>query len=268
MSLLRQFSCLRFAVLLLFLVGCVPTGICAFSSIPSTLSSQRIVVNEAWNSNGRCITKHQTSTTPSSSTTTLTAIPVPQVAVVAGTRVATFYKAFPIIAGFLTASTKAAVADSMAQYHDVDTKKFDVKRNLAMVLYSGLVLGISCEIMYNRLFPILFGTAASNTASTALKMTLFDGFVNAPLLWLPPAYIAKALLYRYPKREALQKYVVDVKENGLLKKYWCLWLPMSMINFLIVPVHFRIAFVAAVSFFWMTILSLVANNNGWFDGCR
>jgi len=55
--------------------------------------------------------------------------------------------------------------------------------------------------------------------------------------------------------------MTDIKDNGLLKKYWSVWLPASLINFLFVPAHFRIAFVAAVSFFWMIILSIVANNN-------
>ena len=151
----------------------------------------------------------------------------------------------------------------MAQYRDVCTTKFNVKRNLAMVLYSGCVLGISCEVMYNHIFPIMFGaaTAGGNAAIIrAVKCTLFDGFINAPLLWLPPAYIAQAIVYQYPIREAIQKYVTDVRENGLLKKYWSLWLPVSMINFLFVPPHFRISFVAGVSFFWMIVLSIVANN--------
>lgn len=193
------------------------------------------------------------------STTALAALPLPNVA--------KFYKAFPLIAGFLTASTKAAMADSMAQFRDVCTTKFDARRNLAMVLYSGCVLGVSCEIMYNRIFPIIFGGGVEGSAVMALKMTLFDGFVNAPILWLPPAYIAQALVYGYPKRDAIKKYITDVKENGLLKKYWSLWLPVSMINFLLIPAHFRIAFVAAVSFFWMIILSVVANNDQDVDSC-
>lgn len=92
-------------------------------------------------------------------------------------------------------------------------------------------------------------------------MTLFDGFINAPLIWLPPAYIAQAVVFQKSKREALQKYITDVRDNGLLKKYWSVWLPASLANFLFVPAHFRIAFAAGVSFFWMIILSLVANNN-------
>eukprot|EP00984_Skeletonema_dohrnii_P008169 scaffold3003_cov104-Skeletonema_dohrnii-CCMP3373.AAC.2 len=178
-----------------------------------------------------------------------------------GMGIGKFYKASPLIAGFLTASTKACFADSMAQYRDTGTTKFDIKRNLAMVLYSGTILGLCCAVMYNQVFPIMFA-GETNPLLLAIKMTLFDGFINAPLIWLPPAYIAKALIYNQPKREALQKYVTDVKENGLLKKYWSLWLPASLTNFLFVPAHFRVAFVAGVSFFWMIMLSIVANNNG------
>eukprot|EP00584_Thalassiosira_punctigera_P009880 CAMPEP_0172533360 /NCGR_PEP_ID=MMETSP1067-20121228/6092_1 /TAXON_ID=265564 ORGANISM="Thalassiosira punctigera, Strain Tpunct2005C2" /NCGR_SAMPLE_ID=MMETSP1067 /ASSEMBLY_ACC=CAM_ASM_000444 /LENGTH=287 /DNA_ID=CAMNT_0013317995 /DNA_START=60 /DNA_END=923 /DNA_ORIENTATION=- len=197
------------------------------------------------------------------SPTALSALPVPNLS-----SVAKFYKTFPIVAGFLTASTKACFADSLAQYRDVCTTKFDVRRNLAMVLYSGCILGATCEVMYNRIFPLIFGATTPETGlALAVKMTLFDGFLNAPLLWLPPAYIAQALVYRYPKRDAIRKYVTDVRENGLLKKYWSLWLPASLINFCFVPAHFRILFVASVSFFWMIILSIVANNDQDVESC-
>ncbi|MGK3741183.1 MAG: hypothetical protein ACI8RD_000936 [Bacillariaceae sp.] len=190
----------------------------------------------------------------------LGAFPVPSTAAITtiGGGVTKFYRCFPVIAGFLTCSTKAMVADTLAQYRDVCTTKFNIRRNIAMVLYSGTVLGIGCEIMYNRVFPILFGN--EHTLIRAIKMTLFDAFINAPFFYLPPAYITQALLYKYPIRDAIQKYITDVKENGLLRKYWSLWVPMSLMNFLIVPPHFRVAFVALVSFFWMIILSTVANN--------
>lgn len=208
-------------------------------------------------------TSHDSQSQPSrSSSSALAAIPAAAALSAAGATVANFYKTFPLVAGFLTASTKASMADSMAQYRDTSTTRFNVKRNLAMVLYSGLVLGVSVEVMYNHLFPLIFGMTTQGTAlAAAVKMTLFDGFVNAPLLWLPPAYIAKAIVFKYPKREGIRKYLADVRHNGLLNKYWSLWLPATMINFLFVPDHFRVAFVAFVSFFWMIVLSVVANNN-------
>lgn len=261
---------LRVATLLL-LLSCTASAFLAPTSpalvVPSSPSSSRHTFSSIEKRNIVHHVKAQgnavgpiKSIRPSSSALASAPLPLPKLAVM-GAGVAKFYKAFPLIAGFLTTSTKACFADSMAQYRDASTTKFDAKRNLAMVLYSGLVLGILCEIMYNRLFPMLFGAATVERSVTrAIKMTLFDGFINAPLIWLPPAYIAKALVFRYPKREGIQKYVTDVKENGLLKKYWSVWLPMSMINFLFVPAHFRIAFLAGVSFFWMIILSMISNN--------
>lgn len=187
----------------------------------------------------------------------LSALPQPSLAAVAK-----FYKSFPLIAAFLTAGTKAAFADRLAQYRDVCNTKFDLKRNVAMILYSGTTLGLGCEIMYNRLFPLIFGPAGPEASiARVARMTAFDAFVNAPLVWLWPAYMTQALVYRYPKREAIQKYITDVKENGLLKKYWSLWIPVTTINFFYVPDHFRVAFVAFVSFFWMIILSIVANKS-------
>ena len=163
------------------------------------------------------------------------------------------------MAAFTTASIKASLADTLAQYRDICTTKFIKRRNLAMALYSGTTLGVTVEIMYNRIFPVIFGTNLS-TVQVA-KMTFVDAFINAPLLYLPPAYIAQAIVYRYPIREALQKYVRDVKGNGLLTKYWSLWVPATFFNLSMVPPHYRIAFAASVSFFWMIILSLVANKS-------
>lgn len=205
------------------------------------------------------------SSSPSSKETRLNAALIPPGKLTAiGAGLATFYKTSPLIAGFVTASTKAALADSMAQYRDAHTTKFDLKRMISLVLYSGTVLGMFVSVMYNTLFPILFA-GETDPFKLAIKMTLFDGFVNAPLLWLPPAYIVKALIYNYPKRQAIQKYIADVKGNRLLIKYWSLWIPVSIVNFLFVPDYFRVAFVAAVSFFWMIILSLIANKSDGKD---
>ena len=190
--------------------------------------------------------------------------------------ISTFYKTYPILAGFMTCAVKASVADRMAQWRDICQTKFCWQRNMAMVLYSGTILGIIAEIMYNRIFPVLFdkilpfvfGNVAATTGITkSIQMTMFDTCINAPLVWLPPAYLMQALLMKYPKRDALSKYVYDIRNNGLLTKYWSLWIPASLLNFSIIPSHFRVAFVAGVSFFWMIILSLVANNQQDPESC-
>ena len=73
-------------------------------------------------------------------------------------------------------------------------------------------------------------------------------------MWLPPAYLVKAVLYNYSFKEGLEKYWADIKE-GLLLKYWALWLPALSFSFSTVPDHLRVAFMAVVSFFWFIIFS-------------
>ena len=50
-------------------------------------------------------------------------------------------------------------------------------------------------------------------------------------------------------------YVDDVKNRGLLFKFWGLWTPVQCMTFSIIPEHFQVSFIAAVSFFWVIILS-------------
>ena len=196
----------------------------------------------------------------------MAATTAPQRLAVVGSAVGAFYKSYPSLASFLTAAILAAVADGFAQYADDCVKKFDAKRNIALVLYSGIVSGVCVEFMYSSVFPIIFGRGAGGGIYRAIRMTLFDECVNAPLLWLPPAYVAQAVVYRTSKRLAMRKYLSDVRFHGLLTKYWSLWIPMSIINFSVVPLHFRVAFVAVVSFFWMIILSVVANRSSHISG--
>jgi len=151
------------------------------------------------------------------------------------------------------------------------------------------------------LFPTT-GLLGGSQVARILAQTCFDNFVCAPLFWLPPAYLIKSLffpatpwdLYKFEHstsnfvpfpnnynhtnkrakakhiakywssnfKAGLANYVVDVRENGLLKKYWSLWLPAQMITFSpLVPTHFRSACTAAISFGWLLIL-MNANGNG------
>ncbi|KAL3768060.1 hypothetical protein ACHAW5_001447 [Stephanodiscus triporus] len=195
------------------------------------------------------------------STALSAAVALPQRLSIIGNAVGAFYKSHPALASFLTAAILAAAADGMAQYADECVMEFDLRRNLAMVLYGGIVSGVCVEIMYGSVFPIVFGRGPGGGIRRAIRMTLLDECVNAPLLWLPPAYVAQAAVRGTSKRESMRKYLADIREHGLLAKYWSLWIPMSIVNFSIVPLHFRVAFVAVVSFFWMIILSIVANRS-------
>lgn len=174
--------------------------------------------------------------------------------------VSDFYADFPLQAAVLTCGVKASVADGIAQVRKPSFGCLDdleVRRNLAYIVYGGIFVGAMCHYEYDVIFPLLFGN--DHSLWTSMREVLFDVFVSGPLLWLPPAYLIKAVMYDYPLQEGLQKYANDVMKNGLLLKYWAVWLPAQSISFTVVPDHLRIVFMASVSFFWFILFSTVAS---------
>ena len=57
----------------------------------------------------------------------------------------------------------------------------------------------------------------------------------------------------------LEKYQDAVLHQNLLLTYWLVWAPAQTVNFTMVPPHLRVFFVAAVSFVWVFMLSLISS---------
>lgn len=166
-----------------------------------------------------------------------------------------FYQSYPIQSAVVTCAFKASLADGIAQFTSTTNKQWEVKRNLSYILYGGIFVGCMCHAEYHILFPLLFGTETPHV----LEKVLLDNFVSAPLMWLPPAYLVKAFMYDETWQEGLTKYWKDITEQGLLLKYWMIWLPAQTVSFSYVPDHLRVAFMAMISFFWFILLSSVAS---------
>jgi hypothetical protein len=179
--------------------------------------------------------------------------------------VSDFYATYPLQSAVLTCGVKASVADAVAQIKAATAAAasphqekipLELKRNVAYIIYGGIFIGLMCHIEYDYVFPQMFGN--DHSIQSTLEKILFDVFISGPLLWLPPAYFIKAIIYDYPMKEGLQKYVTDVVDNGLLIKYWQIWLPAQTISFSLVPDHLRVAFMAFISFFWFILFSTVS----------
>lgn len=194
--------------------------------------------------------------------------------------VSNYYADFPLQAAVLTCGVKASIADCIAQVRalivgDDDDYQYmgslwddiEGRRNLAYIIYGGIFIGAICHYEYDVLFPLMFGT--QHSLLTSAKEVLFDNFITAPLVWLPPAYLIKALMYDYSLGEGLQKYVHDVTKEGLLNKYWTIWLPAQSVSFTMVPDHLRVVFMASISFFWFILFSTVSSKSGGvIDECQ
>jgi len=191
--------------------------------------------------------------------------------------VSDLYASHPLQAAVPTCGVKASVADGIAQARSITGARanggggdddagvvswrndLELRRNLAYILYGGIFVGALCHYEYDLLLPMLFG--AEHSLLTSQKEVLFDNFVSGPLVWLPPAYLIKAIVYDYSLEEGMQKYVNDVMKEGLLHKYWAVWLPAQSVSFTVVPDHLRVAFMASLSFFWFILFSTVSSSS-------
>jgi len=190
-----------------------------------------------------------------------------------------FFQTQPYLAGFLTCSFKASAADMFAQTQELGEEKtlrvseeeceispnnVDISRNLGFLFYGGMYQGMVQNYLFNVIYPSWFGTDDSLTLIG--KEVLVDNLVFAPLLCLPIAYSFKAAftsdkpLGLNVLREGLEKYVSDVTTKGLLVEYWKIWFPANIITFGVIPSHYRVVFVAAISFFWVCMLSSISNS--------
>jgi hypothetical protein len=158
------------------------------------------------------------------------------------------------------------------------SSRIDISRNLGFLLYGGLYTGLAQHYLYNMVYPKIFESVPTGSWMLTLDMVIFDNLVAAPFLCLPVAYIFKTAFASESKdnsndsktqqqlgfnatellTKGLKKYVADVTERGLLIKYWSIWLPVQFLTFGVIPEHFRVTFVALVSFFWIAILSAVS----------
>ena len=188
----------------------------------------------------------------------------------------TFWRNSPYLAAALTCGVKASAADYVAQRRqrqkentegtsvDVagevaiqEPARLDLQRNLAYLVYGSIYQGVAQEYIYNHLYPMFFGSGTD--VVTVLSKVLFDLLVQTTLVTLPIAYFSKALIYRYSFKEAIRRYKDDIQNHNLLTKYFALWGPFQCLTFSIVPEHFRVTFIACISFFWLIILSSIAS---------
>jgi hypothetical protein len=188
-------------------------------------------------------------------------------------------KTFPFAAAFFTCALKAGVADLMAQVGERrkiekskvnendqkgnplkrKTTQIQYRRTLAFLLYGGIYQGCFQEFTMNIAYPIVFGV--NNDAITIIKKVAFHMLIESPILCLPAAYVAKAGVTGQSMKEAIGQYVDDVKNKGLLNKYWALWTPVNCLVFAKIPKHLRVSFIACVSFFWTFALSSISSRS-------
>lgn len=175
----------------------------------------------------------------------------------------TFYSTQPYLAAALTCGCKATLADRLAQQRQQNNASFDAARNAAFLLYGLLYQGLFVQFLYSVLYPSLLNNVVDNLELMLLQMIL-DLFVFGPCCNLPVAYSVKSLTGGSDIRNGWQQYIHDIQHARLLQYFWIYWSPVQCVTFSVIPLQFRVAFVAVCSFFWVFVLSTII---GGADNC-
>jgi hypothetical protein len=167
----------------------------------------------------------------------------------------------------------------------------NVHQNLAFLLYGGLYQGMFLQFLYLVVYPCLFGESEYRIILSVCS----DIFCFGPFVTLPIAYILRAIMdddgstmitfedhpHDEPSlgapqqtsgssttnsssihesfQQGIAKYKNHVATQGLLFTYWSIWGPAQSLNFGFVPEHYRVFFVAFISFFWVYLLSGISS---------
>ena len=161
-------------LLLLLLWLTAPDYLTAFLHVaPAPARPRRAGVRDPDARARRCADGGTSSTAAAAAAAAALAVPAPLATLPALGR--DLVRTRPLAAAVIAGAARACVADGLAQRRDLCHVRFDARRHAAMVLYGGVVLGAACEVMYNGVFPRLFGpeVAAAGRLARAVKITLF-----------------------------------------------------------------------------------------------
>lgn len=165
------------------------------------------------------------------------------------------YSAFamssPYMCSISTSATKGIISDTFAQLVVEKKERLNARRTLAFALFGATYLGAYCHFKYDFLYTMLFGSAKS-AAVIGMKMAV-DMLISAPFIYFPTYYLFKGALFGNPLKEMRSYFTRD--GFSMLKRYWAVWVPTTLVMWTAVPVHLRVPFLCAVSLIWQVVLS-------------
>ncbi len=141
--------------------------------------------------------------------------------------------------------------------HFSESKLNFVTLNKQIKIQGGWYCGWFQHGLYNIVYHRIFG--ASTAISNAIRKVAFDSVFHVPFVIFPVYYVYKAWMlggqHGSTAMEGLQLYGDEAL--AMNTRYFSFWIPANMLVFTVVPQHLRIAFIAATSFSWLSLVSFV-----------
>ena len=173
----------------------------------------------------------------------------------AGSGYAAVSTSHPLLTAGVTAGSILCAADLACQtFLEPNRTSIDARRTAALTIFGTWHYGVVAKSLY-LLYDKLLGTAL--TLSVAVRKMIIDVYVHSPLLLIPSFYLITKMVMGRTLGDTLSQ----------LRREWftasfgtaLFWTPLCTINFLYVPQHSRVVFVALLSFIHKTWLSWLSN---------
>jgi len=163
-------------------------------------------------------------------------------------------KRSPLMVASWSTALRYCIGDAVVQMTLVD--EWDVQRTALFTCFGFLYASTVGYSVYNVLYPWLMRGRPYATAA-------IDCLTHVPFIYFPMFYVCKSFAFTPITQWA--KHPLQIADDGLgqwrgnLKGDFVtgtmFWLPMHAVNFRLVPLHFRLPFMAAIGLFWAAILS-------------
>eukprot|EP00397_Hematodinium_sp_SG-2012_P034721 GEMP01037264.1.p1 GENE.GEMP01037264.1~~GEMP01037264.1.p1 ORF type:complete len:234 (+),score=26.02 GEMP01037264.1:179-880(+) len=143
------------------------------------------------------------------------------------------------------------IGDIMCQKVVERNEKVNWQRAGAFVFFCAYYQGGVMNYIYNWYSCTLTRYAITSTQGGIIT-SLVDNFIHVPLLYIPSYYFTVGLLQGGDLESCWEKLRSDIIPT--VCACWIVWLPLQALNFSVVPMHLRVAFVNVGCLAWNVIL--------------
>ena len=187
-------------------------------------------------------------------------------------------KNHPLMFGACFTCMKTAGADLFVQTY-VEKKEWedvDFRRTATFAVFGFGYMGVCQYFLYVHLMARRWFPNAGAYAAKSLREKMkdkqgtkelfaqvaIDQIIHIPFIFYPVYYLTKSAIMEKPVGHeddsvpglAFYKWKTNFFDD--LKTSWTIWIPANLINFGMMPMHFRISFMAVISFGFCVVLSL------------
>ena len=174
-------------------------------------------------------------------------------------------QAHPFKTSVLVTTVKAGLADWLVQTVIEQRREVDTRRLATFVTFGCTYQGMFQYWMFNHWFERLFPGAA---LIPTIQKVLAANLIADPVFFFPTFYTLKEALARPPEealrldtvRVALNKYYTNCFVDW--RNTWGVWFGGHVVTFGLMPMHLRMPWIAAVSFGYLSLLSVTRGEYG------